>query len=500
MTAVPDSMPPSSRVPSTIAGLDRILGGGFLRGNLYLVAGPPGAGKTVLSNHVCFGHVAAGGRTVYITVLAETHTRLLAQLASFDFFTHAPLGKTMNYFSGYQHLETAGLPGLLEFLRSVVRDQRATLLVLDGLAPLHDAATSDLAYRHFLHDLAAYGEAFGCTTLLVTESDAASARPQYTMMDGVVLLHDRMVGGRAVRELQVLKLRGGAYLRGMHGFDITEAGVTVYPRLETLYPTPAIAAPTHARRSLGVPGLDAMLGGGLAAGTATMVLGTPGSGRTVLALHFLADGARHGETGLLLSFFEPPVRLREKAVRLGMAAEVVAADGPVAMLWQTALDGQLDELANRLLAAVEQRGVQRVVIDGLQGLQAAAVEPGRLEGFLTALLNELRGRGVTSVITAELRGWVGPAIEAPLSGLTPLVDNVLFLRHVELRSQLHRLLSVLKHRESDYDASIREFTITDTGITVAATFESAEAVLSGVARLLTEDAGAHGSSPADSKP
>ena len=479
MAAVPTPLP---RVPSTIAGLDRILGGGFLRGNLYLVAGAPGSGKTILTNQLCFGQAAAGGRAVYVTVLAETHTRMLAQVANLDFFTPTVLTTGVNYFSGLEQLETGGLTGLLDWLRSVVREQHATLLVVDGLLPIRDAAPSSLAYKQFLHSLAAYTETRGCTTVLVTQVDSGESRLDYTMMDGVLLLHDRMVHGHAVRELQVVKLRGSTYLRGLHSFEITQAGIVVWPRLETLYPESVLTAPSAGRRVLGVPQLDAMLGGGLVADTATMLLGTPGSGKTLLGLQYLAAGVQQGEAGALMSFFEPPVRLVAKATRLGLAAEVFAPAGPVAMLWQTPLGQQLDALAERLLTAVAAGGVQRLVIDGLPGLQAATREPERLEEFLTALLNELRRRRVTTVITAELRGWLGPAIEAPLSGLAPLVDTVIFLRHVELSSQLHRLVSVLKQRESGYDSSIREFSISDSGITVDSTFDRAEAVLTGIAQ------------------
>ncbi len=104
---------------------------------------------------------------------------------------------------------------------------------------------------------------------------------------------------------------------------------------------------------------------------------------------------------------------------------------------------------------------------------------------------------MTTIITANLRGWAGPAIEAPLSGLASLVDTVLFLRHVELYSQLHRLVSVLKHRDSGYDSSIREFVIMDAGLRVAETFASAEAVLTGIARPLAprSDASAGAAAP-----
>jgi circadian clock protein KaiC len=482
MTLKSPAAPPAPRLASTIAGLDRVLGGGFVVGNLYLVAGPPGAGKTILTNQVCFGHAASGGTALYLTLLAETHTRLLAQLQQFAFYDPTLLGTRLQYFSASTRLEAEGLPGLLAFLRAVLYEHRPTLLVVDGVTPILEAAGSDLVFKHFVYDLGGVAEALGATVLLVAQAEQPGPRAEYTMMDGVVQLRDLTVEGRAIRELQVLKHRGGRELRGVHGFAITSAGVAVYPRIEALYATPSVSAPSQRRLSLGVARLDTMLAGGLVAATGTLLLGTPGSGKTALSLQFLAAGVEQGDPGLLFGFFEPPPRLIEKGVRLGLAPEVFAAGNLLSIQWQTPLEDQLDAVADRLLTGVEQHGATRLVIDGLEGLQLAATEPARLDGFLTALMNELRGRGVTILITANLRGWAGPAIEAPLSGLAPLVDNVLFLRHVELYSQLHRLVSVLKQRDSRYDSSIREFVITDAGLAVAETFASAEAVLTGIAR------------------
>jgi circadian clock protein KaiC len=484
MTLQFPAAPAASRLSSTIAGLDRVLGGGFVAGSVYLFAGPPGAGKTILTNQVCFGHAATGGTALYITLLAETHTRLLAQLRQFAFYDPRVIGTRLQYFSAFTQLDTEGLPGLLAFLRAIVHDHRPTLLVVDGVTPILEAAGSELAFKHFLHEFGAVAETLGTTSLLIAQAEHPGPRAEYTMMDGVVQLRDLTVDGRAIRELQVLKHRGGPELRGVHGFAITDAGVTVYPRVEALYATPTFPAPDQRRLSLGVSRLDTMLSGGVVAATSTLLLGTPGSGKTALGLQFLAAGVPSEEAGLYFGFFEPPPRLMEKGVRLGLTSEAFSTDGRVAILWQTPLQSQLDELADRLLTGVKQHSATRLVIDGLEGFQLAATEPTRLEGFLTALMHELQGRGVTTLITANLRGWAGPAIEAPLSGLAPLVDNVLFLRHVELYSQLHRLVSVLKQRDSSYDSSIREFVINDAGFTVAETFASAEAVLTGIARPL----------------
>src|SRR5690349_3117049 len=123
--------PPHSlqRFKSGLAGLDRILGGGLFMGGNYLVMGPPGAGKTILGNQLCFHHIASGGRAIYLSLLSETSSRLLAALEPFTFYTPDPIGEALTYFNGYGVLEQEGLEGLLKLIRAETRSRRATLLV-----------------------------------------------------------------------------------------------------------------------------------------------------------------------------------------------------------------------------------------------------------------------------------------------------------------------------------------------------------------------------------
>jgi circadian clock protein KaiC len=120
------------------------------------------------------------------------------------------------------------------------------------------------------------------------------------------------------------------------------------------------------------------------------------------------------------------------------------------------------------------------VIDGFNALEEAAIYPDRVSRYMSALCNELRARDVTTIFTFETRKLFGPAVEVPTLGISELVDNIIYLRYFELRSQLYRMISVLESRESRHDPAIRQFTISDDGIDVAATFESAEAILTGI--------------------
>jgi circadian clock protein KaiC len=301
----------------------------------------------------------------------------------------------------------------------------------------------------------------------------------------VVALSSHRVNVRSIREIEIWKLRGSAYVEGRHFCTITAAGITVYPRTEVVLDGAAFDVSTErGRRSFGITHLDTMLQGGVLPGSTTLVVGPAGSGKTLLGLHFLTAGAQAGERGLYVGLYEPPPDLIAKADKVGLELGRWATSGQIVLHWQPVIENSLDIVVAQLLHTIKQQGIQRVFIDGLQGLHAMTVYPERLNRFLTALSNELRLQQLTTIYTIEIRDLLSPTVVLPIEGVSALADNMMLLRQVELRSQLYRLISILKVRASDYDTAIREFQITNQGIEVATTFESADAILTGIARTI----------------
>lgn len=488
-----DEPPPGGRdrVASGVRRLDYILKGGFRRGGIYNLIGPPGSGKTVLGNQFSFHHAKDGGRCVYLSLLVESHTKMLEHMASLRFFDADVVGDRIYYVSGYQQLRDGGPDALLALIRETVQARKATLLVIDGMESLRQFAQGEQHVKEFVHELQAFTHMAGCTTLLMCFKDPSYSFTENAVVDGVVELSDSLVGPRAVRELTVHKFRGGDYLRGKHEVEITDEGINVHPRTEIQFDKPpAQATEQRVRMAFGVPELDRMLWGGIPSGSTTALLGAPGAGKTLLGLSFLVEGARQGQRGVYFGFYEPPPRLLEKARSVGIELEKYANAGLIEVIWQPPLEHLLDSLAEQLLEKInrDRQPRQRLFIDGIEGFRAASVYPDRMPRFLSALTNQLRTSDVTALVSEEL-ALFRPEIDMPNPELANVVETVLLLRYVELRSQLYRLVSIMKMRESRYDTSIREFKITDAGLRVAESFASAEAILTGHARLAAEDGG-----------
>ena len=467
------------RLSTGVPGLDTLLGGGLVAGGVYLIMGRPGTGKTTLGNQACFEHVKSGARAVYVTLLAETHGRMLRNLTGMSFFQAEAIGSQISYVGAYLVLRERRLPGLLALLRRVIADEKPTLLVLDGLTTAHALGEPEQAMKEFVAELQVLSDMSQCTTLVLANMNAANAAgAEHSMVDGLIELTLDRTANRTVREVEILKFRGGDHFLGRHETEISHDGLVVRPRTEMLLAKQTEIGQTLERRaSTGVRRLDEMLGGGLLGSSATMVLGFSGSGKTLLGQHFLEAGARKGESGLYFGFYETPERLIESAEHAGLPLREHVSAGVVGMMWQPALRFGLDALAERMLADVRNRKVRRIVIDGIDGFRQGAAFPDRTIRFLTALCNELRALDVTVILTEETQKLFGPEVEVRVQGISAMVDNIILLEYVDVGSELKRLLSIVKQRGSGYDANIHELLITSRGIELAADPTSAHSII-----------------------
>jgi circadian clock protein KaiC len=480
--------PKLERLSSGMPGLDRVLDGGFFAGGVYIVEGRPGAGKTIFANQLAFHAVRSGRRALYVTLLAESHARLLQHMQDMTFFDGSAIPERLTYVSGFRALEEGGTKALLDLVRQELRANHASLIVLDGFAAVGETTETDRDFKKFVHELQVHAALASCTIFLLSSgvTDRDTVQPVHTMVDGLVELTDHAFGVRMQRELVVQKFRGSAYLRGVHSFDITDEGIRVHPRLESFSADLADAGSAELR-ALGIPGLDTMLGGGLRCGTTAMILGPTGVGKTILGYSFLARSTPQSR-GLLFSFYETPKRALAKAQGVGLDLEARCKEDDLELMWQSPIETSLDVVGGRILEAVHRKSVKRLFIDGFNALQSSAAYIERVPQFFGALARELRAHGVTTVYSAELHAIFSPQIQPPIAGISPLLEDLVVMRFVELNARLHRIVSVLKLRESEFDPSIREFVITNRGIRVRGHLDGLEDIMTGSARHATRTA------------
>jgi circadian clock protein KaiC len=478
-----------------IDGLDQLTQGGFLRGSAYIIQGPPGAGKTILANQFCYAHVRSGHRALYMTLLAESSSRMLNYVSQMSFFEGSALPDAMQYISGHGVLEREGLAGLLKLVQHELKRHSATAMVLDGTFVAQSVA-SEQEFRSFIHSLQGVAGIADAVLVMLTHQNRDASCPEHTMVDGWIELSDEVQGFRAYRTIQVRKHRGAAILPGKHRFRITREGIAVFPRAETLlgFASPSMAGtlesaqgtaalpaksgasagPTRlapgihptahpARISSGHAAFDRLLDGGLPAASATLLIGPTGAGKTTLGLHFLSRVSTQ-QPALMLGFYESPARLCQKARSIGIDLDTPLATGALELLWLPPAENIVDEIIQRIVQMARTRAVRRVFIDGLVAIRDSLVIPHRMPYVINALSMQLAAIGATVLYTSEIPELGLDQALLPSDEMSAMVDNVVLLNTGRREHAFRRYMSVIKLRDSDFDPCTYEFHINDDGV------------------------------------
>ena len=475
---------------SGIAGLDGLLGGGFPEFSLNIIAGSPGSGKTTLAHQLMFCHANPDSRVLYFTALGEPPLKMLRYQQQFSFFDNAKVSDSIHFVDLAADIGAGDFDRLLTRIVAEVKKHSPSLMFIDSfraaaLATYSGSDEARLALQLFVQRLAVQMTGWQATTFLIGEyaEIGADASPIFTVADGIVWLTQNVFHDAMVRKIQVVKMRGQAQTPGWHSFRICEAGLQVFPRaIVGLVSTGGEANPgerANIRIAMGVPRLDAMLGGGLPAGYSLLVVGPTGSGKTIMATQYLAEGVRRGEPGVLAAFEKSPSQL------LSGKLDALVRSGKVGVINTRALNLSIDETLHDLIEMIERMNAKRVVIDSLSGFELALAPEFNedFRGSLYRMIAVLTGIGVTVLMTSELEDRYTDLRFSPF-GSAFLADAIIMQRYIEIAGEFKRLLSVVKVRGSAHSAALRQFQIDDTGIVIGETLPDYDGILSGRPMLM----------------
>jgi circadian clock protein KaiC len=464
MSPRPDPQPDPllARLSTGSAELDAILGGGFPANSINILMGEPGSGKTVLAEAMVFANAGADRPILYLTTLSEPLEKIVRYLQGFDFFDESKLAGAVIYDSIGAEVAEKGVTAVVPRLKEIILTHRPKIVVIDSFKAIHDLSTSQPEMRRMLFDMAGLLTAFETTAFLVGEygSDQVAAYPEFAVADSMVELTRRKAGARDERYIRVLKLRGSAYLEGLHAFEVTTAGLEVYPRLVSPVAPPSYEA-LRERVHTGVAGLDDLLNGGLPRGRSTFVVGPTGSGKTTLGLQFALEGVRRNEPSLYVNFEENPTQLDTQILSLGVDPAKIRADGVLDFIYDSPVELRIDSILTRIFASIRERGVRRLVIDAVGDLVVAADDRQRMHSYLYALMQHFAVEGVTSLLTYEAT----PGTSDLEGRMSAIADNIIQLAF-DPGATPRRSIRIVKARGVAHDLATRHFRIDPSGVRV----------------------------------
>ncbi|MGX7896087.1 ATPase domain-containing protein [Tsuneonella sp. HG222] len=477
-------------LPIGVAGLDDVLNGGLTPHRMYLIEGTPGTGKTTLGLSFLLSGHALGESSLYIT-LAETEVELRAvgrshgwSLDGLQLFEMVPAdGFGDDQEQTLLHPSEVELGETVRAIMQKVDELRPARVVLDSLSELRLLAQSPIRYRRQILALKHFFSTRECTVLFLDDKGAEGGDLQlHSIAHGVISLDQTLASfGGHRRRLHVVKMRGVHFKGGYHDFEIQRGGLRVYPRL---------VAADHGLSTgdtvttTGSDELDALIGGGLVAGTATLLTGPAGVGKTTACVQCMVAALERGERASYFLFDERAQTLFSRCESLGLDLRGYVERGLLQLRTIDPAEMSPGEFSSVVQSAVEEHGATIVVIDSLNAYLQAMPNEQFLVLQMHELLSYLGNNGIVSLLILGLHGVTGD-IRSDVD-LSYLSDTVIQLRYFEAEGEVRQAISVIKTRTARHERTIREFQIGKGGLNIGEPLKGFQGVLTGVPRFSGE--------------
>jgi circadian clock protein KaiC len=482
----------NDKATTGVVGLDDILSGGLSRRHVFLLEGSPGTGKTTISLQFLIEGAVRAERCLYIS-LSETEEELRESAAShgmvldenIEIFELVPPESLLDSEQQQSLLYSSDLElgETTKLIFGAFERVRPDRVVIDSLSEIRLLAQSSLRYRRQILALKHYFSKSGATVLLLDDLTAdVLDKTVHSVVHGVVHLEELSpTYGSERRRVRILKYRGQSYRGGYHDFVIRTGGVSVFPRLRALEHKSSFTRDTI---SSGIDQLDGLLGGGLQRGSSTLLIGPAGTGKSLFGFQFIDAAIKRGEKAAAFIFDEELGLLFDRIKQMGIDLEKMRDDGLLHIEQLDAAELSPGEFAQRVRDRVASFDAKTVLIDSVNGYQAAMPEENALILHMHELLQFLNRQGANTFLTVAQHGLVGD-MKSPVD-VTYLADTVILLRYFEAAGKVKRAISVIKKRTGKHEDTIREFKIGDRGLTLGEPLSGFQGVLRGVPVLISE--------------
>jgi circadian clock protein KaiC len=438
---------PISSIETGIRNLDAVFGAGLPKGSVSLIAGPPGAGKTILAQQLCFHTVSPRNRVLYFNTLSEPTAKTLRYMKQFEFFDAKKLDHDFHFVDLGVIVRSMGLEQTSSLIMDRIKKIKPSIVIIDSFKTFDDLAKSKEELRKFAYEVFVKLMAWEATALLLGEygSHEQVTNPLFSVIDGLITLTQRESSGEQQRFLQVVKMRGTAHSRDEHPFVITSSGIEVFAPRVTIRREPH-GEEQDARCKTGIEKLDELLGEGIPRGSSLLIAGVAGTGKTVMSLEFLYRGALAGEKGILFSFEETTERLLAAAQGMGWDLAGEIERGMVELVFvpqpEIVVEGHLLMIRERVAAL----GARRIAIDSISVFLHKIKDPQIAREKVFQLASIVQNTGAVGFFATDIPYG---SIQISRFGVEEtVVDGVILLSSTEEGFERHRYVEVYKLRNT----------------------------------------------------
>jgi circadian clock protein KaiC len=475
-------LPENNQIKTGIAGLDEVFLGGIPQGNLIVVKGRQGSGKTLLGTEFIYQGITQFGEPGIIVVFETSPDKMIRDAASLGWnLEELQAQKKLQIVFTSAEVLNQELRSPDSLLLETAREMGVRRIFIDGIGllsrvlPASRPAEVQVHHDSFRELLLQLMQAFTRENLTVMLSLEMGDAPESLskeedisyLADTVISLTQTDQKRGTARNLQILKSRGHNYISGQHTLQICDGqGLEVFRRVQAPLQTDIAQPTSSAKRSVtGVEAIDTLIGGGIFDGSTTLVLGVSGVGKTVLGTHLLREGAaKQGARGLLISLDEHPAQIVRNAATIGLDLQPLIDEGRLHILYENPQELNLDRHFSMITRMVEKHDIQRMVIDGLTSYSTAVADQTVYRDFFHALVSFSKGRLMTTFLNYENPEFLGLSTFMPDFPVSSIVDNIILLSLVEVENSLRRCMTVVKARGSEHEFDSREYRIGKGGI------------------------------------